>query len=66
MPKVVPSRIDGRDRFVDEADTRPLFSLVASCLNEQEVLPVFIERISCLFEDPDTNDRVERVQAEPD
>jgi len=42
-----------------DGEARPLLSLVVPCRNEQEVLPLFVERVSCLLKELDADYRSE-------
>lgn len=59
MSRSIQTRRVGRGSIDDASKSRPLLSLVAPCHNEQEVLPLFIERISCLLKELDADYRTE-------
>lgn len=59
MPRSAHARTVSSDRFDDAVDARPLLSLMAPCHNEQEVLAVFIEHISCSLKELEGDYRTE-------
>lgn len=59
MPRGIHTRMDRCDRFEEVRDARPLLSLAVPCHNEQEVLPIFLERISALLKELDADYRTE-------
>jgi hypothetical protein len=59
MLRDLHARIDSRPPFDKATDARPSLSLVAPCHNEQEVLPLFLERIFCLLKELDADYQTE-------
>jgi glycosyltransferase involved in cell wall biosynthesis len=59
MPGGLHARSGCYNREDDASDAQPMLSLMAPCHNEQEVLPLFVERVCCLLKELDADYRIE-------